>query len=203
MFDTPGPDQEPEYPSSVGGSVIGKSVSQIDDGSPDMKGITTALTKILCEEGNAHCPALGVNVNVIIPFCVAGLKVLFETPGPDQIPVIPICKGGRGTGGSVIQTDAGIPEMAYKFSKTVMDIDPGDAQIPASGVKVNMISPFNPDGLKVLFDTPDPAQLPLIPLWDVGSAMGELFWHRESGIPVTEIMMEGSTKISDVAGRAH
>lgn len=40
----------------------------------------------------------------------------------------------------------------------------GSAQFPAAGVKVKVITPLNPEGLKVLPDTPLPLQLPDMPL---------------------------------------
>ena len=55
-----------------------------------MTGVTGILTLIVVVLLFAHCPALGINVNVIFPLSPIGLKLLAVTPKPDQLPDMPL-----------------------------------------------------------------------------------------------------------------
>ena len=61
-------------------------------------------TRILVAAAVAHCPGSGVKVKLKLPAPVAaGLKELAVTPGPDQLPSIPLCTVFNEIGASVWQ----------------------------------------------------------------------------------------------------
>ena len=168
--DTPGPDQAPDMPLCVVFS--GTAASLMQNGPTDVNAGDVALVtftiNVLTE---AHCPALGVNVRVWLPApAVAGLNVLPDTPGPDQIPVIPLWVVFRGTAASVEQSGpiGGSPGEVALVTLTIIVFT--SAHCPASGVKVRVWMPAPAvAGLKIFPETPGPDQVPVIPLWVVFS----------------------------------
>lgn len=68
---------------------------------------------------------------------------------------------------------AGTPDMAGAVgTSTVIVVVATFTHCPALGVKVNVIFPLKPAGLKLFDVTPVPDQLPVIPLCDVGNETG-------------------------------
>ena len=119
---------------------------------------------------------MGVNVSVIFPLNPAGLKLLAETPDPDQLPVIPLCVVGNEIGAAVWHSDAGIPVIAGVTGMlTIIFVVAILAHWPAVGVNVSVIFPLRPAGLKLFPATPMPDQFPVMPLCVVGKETGALF----------------------------
>ncbi len=81
----------------------------MDAGIPVIAGVVGTITLIVVVLGAAHCPAVGVNVNVILPLRPEGLKLFAVTPVPDQLPVMPLCVVGKAIAASVWHIEAGIP----------------------------------------------------------------------------------------------
>ena len=129
MFpDTPGPDQFPLMPFRIVGNDTGGLFSQIDVGTPTINGVITGVTAMFAVLEIAHCPASGMNVNVIFPLKPFGLNVFEVTPGPDQLPVYPFTIGGSAIGKSVSQRDEGTPVISgVTSSVTSMLCVAGDA----------------------------------------------------------------------------
>ena len=121
----------------------------------------------------AHCPAVGVNVKVKLPGPAAvGLKVLAETPVPDQFPLMPLTLVGRLTGAPFEQNGPmglGIGVTA-EVTETIIVV--GRAHWPAVGVKVAvMVLPPCPAGLML-----EGFQVPVMPWLEVvGNTTGAAF----------------------------
>ena len=123
---------------------------------------------------------LGVKVRVTLPDCPAGLKVEPLTPGPDQLPVgkAGSCKVLRLRGASVWHKVA-VPRLGVPDTLTVTVVVAGLLQ-GVLGVKVRVIFPDCPAGLKVEPLTPGPDQLPV---GKAGSCKvlrlrGASVWHK-------------------------
>ena len=173
---TPCPDQLPLKPPCVVGRLMAGAVSQIEAGTPVIAGVVGVETLMVVVAGLAHCPAFGVKVSAMFPLKPIGLKRLLLTPGPDQLPLNPPCVVGRLMAGEFSQIEAGTPVIAGVVGVvTLMVVVAGLAHCPAFGVKVRVMFPLKPVGLKLLPATPWPDQLPLTPLCEVGSAIGGSF----------------------------
>ncbi len=128
--------------------------------------------------GLAHWPAPGVKVRVKAPGpVVAGLKVLLDTPGPDQEPAMPLWLAERAAGGEVWQkgpigVSAGVVRLLTVTLRVL-----ARAHCPAEGVKVRLKAPAEA-GLKVLLVTPGPDQEPVMPLWLVGRLTAGSPWQK-------------------------
>lgn len=145
----------------------------------------------------------GVKVNVMLPFKAAGLKLLFVTPCPDQVPVMPPCVVGKAMGWSVWQIVAGTPLILGAGPvPTLILVVALEAQKDGAGVKVNVILPLRPAGLKLLLVTPWPDQLPVMPSCVVGNEMGLADWQILAGTPVMAGAPPVPTSIVVVAGSA-
>lgn len=66
-----------------------------------------------------------------------------------------------------------------------------------------MIFPLRPDGSKLFATTPEPDQLPLMPLCEVGNAMVGAFSQMVAGMPVITGVTGALTVIVVVAVVAH
>lgn len=89
--DTPDPLQTPVTPLWVVFNATGAAVLHNGEGALLM---TTATAVVIVTDvvlGNAHCPAVGVNVKTTLPLKPAGLNELPATPDPLQFPVTPLC----------------------------------------------------------------------------------------------------------------
>lgn len=114
--------------------------------------------------GEAHWPALGVNVSVTLPVMPTGLNILLATPGPDQVPLIPLWVVGSTTGGSVSQIEEGTPVITGTLPLlTKMLVLATAAHCPGLGVKVKVVLPLSPVGSNVFPKTPTPDQFPKTP----------------------------------------
>ena len=70
-------------------------------------------------------------------------------------------------------------------------------------MKVKVIFPLKPAGSKVFAETPLPDQLPMMPLWVVGNAIGEASSQSDAGTPEIAGVMGVATETIAVAGKAH
>lgn len=115
---------------------------QTEAGTPVMVGMMAPSTVMGALVLRAHCPALGVKVKLTVPLKPVGSKVLFETPGPDQVPSMPDWLVGKMMGASSSQILLGTPVMTGVMAcSTLMLPVAGLAQSPALGVKVNVTLP--------------------------------------------------------------
>lgn len=123
-------------------------------------GVTTAFTVTGKVAVLAHCPTVGVKVKLKLPApAVAGLKVLPETPVPDQVPFIPPMFMGKLAAGSLVQKGPMGLGVGVTAGLMVTFIVVGRAHWPTPGVKVAvMVLPPCPDGLMVVG-----FQVPVIP----------------------------------------
>lgn len=161
LLETPFPDHVPATPLCVVGKLMAASFWQMEAGTPVMLGVTAVFTVIVVVAGLAHWPAFGVKVRVTLPFCAVGLKLLPETPLPDQFPVKPPCGVGRLMEDALSQMEAGTPVIAGVTAVfTVMVVFAGSTQV-ALEVKVKLTTPLCPTGLKLEPVTPGPDQVPV------------------------------------------
>lgn len=124
-------------------------------------GVTARVTVMFVVAGLAHWPGVGVNVNVTLPLWPVGLKLLPETPFPDQFPVIPPWFVGKLREAAFSQMEAGTPVITGVTAMfTVMLVLAGSMQA-AFEVKVKLTLPLCPAGLKFMPETPGPDQVPV------------------------------------------
>jgi hypothetical protein len=99
---------------------------------------------------------------MMFPLKPDGSKLFPATPEPDQLPLIPLCEVGNVIEDAFSQIFAGIPLMTGVTGVlTAIVVVVEEAHCPAFGVKVNMIFPLRPEGLKLFAETPVPDQLPV------------------------------------------
>ena len=135
---TPGPDQIPVIPLWVVLRAV--DAAEMQKGPMGVRvGVILVLTITIMVLLLAHWPTVGVKVSVWLPVpATEGLKELPATPGPDQVPVMPLCVVFKAVDAAEMQkgpigVSAGILK-AFTITEVVLTL----AHWSAFGVKVSV-----------------------------------------------------------------
>jgi hypothetical protein len=149
-------------------------------------GVTFGLTVIVIVAVVAHCPAVGVNVYVVV--------VVLSKAGA-QVPVMPLLDVvGNGERDAPEHIDATAVNAGVTFGLTVIVIVAVVAHCPALGVKVYVV-------VAVLFSAG--AQVPVMPLVEVVGSGDKVAPEQIGATAVNVGVTFGLTVIVNVAVVAH
>lgn len=159
--DTPNPLHAPLIPLCVVGKGIAESNEQrpVKDCRVTGNAVFTVISTVLDKR---HCPASGIKISVIVPFCPLGSKLLLLTPAPLHVPVSPLCGVAKLIGGAISHIGDNGVSGTLVGAVTVIFMVLLLAHCPGLAVNVKVMLPLKPIGSNELPDTPLPLQTPVI-----------------------------------------